>query len=45
MGFCDWLHTLFRNRPSQQQPVRRRQREREDEEEEEIEELVALDII
>jgi hypothetical protein len=45
MGFRDWLHTLFRNRPSQPPPSRRQDRGKEDEEEVEIEELVALDII
>jgi len=45
MGFRDWLHTLFRSRPSSPPPSRRQRREQEDEEEVEIEELVALDII
>jgi hypothetical protein len=45
MGFRDWLHTLFGNRPAPPHPSRRQKRELEEQEEEEIEELVALDII
>jgi hypothetical protein len=45
VGFYNWLHTMFRSRPSSPPPSRRQRPDREAEEEEEIEELVALDII